>query len=60
MDGSEIGIAVHSNAVAASRLLKPTIPLVGEYGIPIRDEIELEYWLGAARNIAVIPVVGVR
>jgi hypothetical protein len=22
--------------------LKPSIPIVGEYGIPIRDEIELE------------------
>jgi GNAT superfamily N-acetyltransferase len=34
---------VHPGAVDASRLkLKPGIPVVGEYGIPIRDEIELE------------------
>jgi GNAT superfamily N-acetyltransferase len=34
---------VHPGAVDASRLkLKPGIPEVGEYGIPIRDEIELE------------------
>ena len=34
---------VHPGAVDATRLkLKPGIPEVGEYGIPIRDEIELE------------------
>jgi ribosomal protein S18 acetylase RimI-like enzyme len=35
-------VAVHRNAVERSRLLKPTIPLIGQYGISIRDEIELE------------------
>ena len=34
--------AVFPNALARSRAIKPTIPLIGEYGIPIRDEIELE------------------
>ena len=34
--------AVHPNALAQSRLLKPQIPLVGMDGIPLRDEIELE------------------
>ena len=34
--------AVHSNAAEQTRRLKPTIPLVGDHGIPIRDEIELE------------------
>ncbi len=34
--------AVHPNALAQSRLLKPQIPLVGMGGIPLRDEIELE------------------
>ena len=33
---------VHRNAIADSRRLKPEIPLTGENGIPIRDEIELE------------------
>lgn len=34
---------VHPGAVDGSRLrLKPGIPETGEYGIPIRDEIELE------------------
>jgi ribosomal protein S18 acetylase RimI-like enzyme len=37
--------AVHAGAVAASRNLKPSIPEIGHYGIPIRDEIELEYLL---------------
>lgn len=34
--------AVHVNAIAPSRTLKPSIPLIGNYGIPIRDEIEFE------------------
>lgn len=37
--------AVHVNALEYSRKLKPQIPLIGEYGIPIRDEIEFEKWL---------------
>ena len=39
--------ALHPNAVAASRTLKPEIPLVAANGIPIRDELELELWLDA-------------
>ncbi len=35
-------VAVHRDAIAASRKLKPTIPEIGIDGIPIRDEIELE------------------
>jgi len=35
-------VAVHPGAVDAARQLKPTIPLVGAHGIPIRDELELE------------------
>jgi len=34
--------AVHPNAMSFSRKLKPEIPEIGNYGIPIRDEIELE------------------
>jgi ribosomal protein S18 acetylase RimI-like enzyme len=34
--------AVYRNAVEQSRRLKPEIPLTGNDGIPIRDEIELE------------------
>ncbi len=34
--------AVWPGAVDAARRLKPSIPAVGAYGIPIRDEIELE------------------
>jgi GNAT superfamily N-acetyltransferase len=30
-----------NNAVEKARELKPEIPLIGNYGIPIRDEIEL-------------------
>jgi N-acetylglutamate synthase-like GNAT family acetyltransferase len=37
--------AVHVNAIAHSRTLKPSIPLIGNYGIPIRDEVEFEMWL---------------
>jgi GNAT superfamily N-acetyltransferase len=35
--------AVYVRAVEESRRLKPSIPLTGAYGIPIRDEIELEF-----------------
>jgi ribosomal protein S18 acetylase RimI-like enzyme len=35
-------VAVHPGAVNAARNLKPEIPLIGNEGIPIRDEIELE------------------
>ena len=34
--------AVYPNAMSFSRKLKPEIPLIGNYGIPIRDEIKLE------------------
>ena len=35
-------VAVYPNALAKSRLIKPEIPLIGNDGIPIRDEIEME------------------
>lgn len=37
--------AVHVNAIAASRKIKPTIRAVGMHGIPLRDEIEFEMML---------------
>ena len=38
-------VALHRNAIERSRRLKPEIPAVGNYDIPIRDEIELELQL---------------
>ncbi len=35
-------VAVHRDAVTVARRIKPSIPLVGEDGIPIRHELELE------------------
>jgi GNAT superfamily N-acetyltransferase len=35
--------ALHIGAVNESRKIKPEIPLLGNDGIPIRDEIELEF-----------------
>ncbi len=35
-------VAVYPGAVNRARLLKPSIPLIGFDGIPLRDEIELE------------------
>jgi ribosomal protein S18 acetylase RimI-like enzyme len=35
-------VAVHRNAVTEARRQKPQIPLIGDHGIPLRDEIELE------------------
>ncbi len=37
--------AIHQDAVNESRNIKPEIPITGLDGIPIRDEIELEYIL---------------
>jgi len=34
--------AVYPNAVEDSRKLKPEIPKIGDHGIPIKDEIEME------------------
>ncbi len=38
-------VQLHPNAVEQSRRLKPEMPLVGQHGLPIRDEIELELLL---------------
>jgi len=38
-------VKIHRNAVEKSRQPKPSIPLFGIEGIPIRDEIELEMQL---------------
>ncbi len=35
-------VAIHRGAIAESRRLKPSIPLTGIGGVPIRDEIEFE------------------
>ncbi|AZR72067.1 acetyltransferase [Anoxybacter fermentans] len=35
-------VAVYRNAVEEARRFKPQIPLIGNDGIPVRDEIELE------------------
>ena len=35
-------VAVHRELRDVARRLKPSIPMLGNYGIPIRDEIELE------------------
>lgn len=36
---------VHVNAIELSREIKPTIPKIGQYGIPINHEIEFEMFL---------------
>ncbi len=36
---------IRLNALEESRKMKPSIPYTGDYGIPLRDEIELEYSL---------------
>jgi len=35
-------IAVHANAIEISRRMKPSIPEIGSFGIPLRDELEFE------------------
>lgn len=41
-------VAVHRDAITQARAVKPQIPLVGENGIAIQDEIELEMLIGEA------------
>ncbi len=41
--------AIHVNALEHSRKLKPVIPTIGQYGIPLRDEIEFEMRLDTYR-----------
>jgi hypothetical protein len=38
-------VAIHRDALDISRKLKPEISLIGNDGIPLRDEIELEMML---------------
>ena len=38
-------VAVYPNALALSRELKHSIPIIGMNGIPLRDEIELQFIL---------------
>ena len=38
-------VTVYPNAMEVTRRLKPSIPLVGENNIPLRDELELEMML---------------
>ena len=37
--------AIHINSVEVSRKIKPTIGMIGEYNIPLRDEIDLELFV---------------
>lgn len=37
--------AIHIDSVKFGREMKPSIPMVGEYNIPLRDEIDLELLL---------------
>jgi GNAT superfamily N-acetyltransferase len=39
--------ALRPDAVREARKLKPEIPVVGDYGIPITDELDLERWVVA-------------
>jgi ribosomal protein S18 acetylase RimI-like enzyme len=38
-------VAIHRDAIAQARKIKPAIPLIGNDGIPVRDEIEMELTL---------------
>jgi GNAT superfamily N-acetyltransferase len=43
-------VAVHRGAVDEARAVKPAIPVIGNHGIPIHDEIELELDLRPGRT----------
>src|SRR6266480_5647996 len=48
-------VAVYPDAIERSRKLKPSIPLVGNDGIPLRDELELEVSLESASRSSSVP-----
>ena len=39
-------VRIYRNAVDESRKIKPEIPLIGDHGIPIKHEIEMEMKIG--------------
>jgi ribosomal protein S18 acetylase RimI-like enzyme len=39
-------VAVHRDAIDEARRIKPSIPMIGEHGIPIHDELQFELRLG--------------
>jgi ribosomal protein S18 acetylase RimI-like enzyme len=43
-------VAFHRDGVARSRAVKPSIPVVDRFDVPIRHELEFELRLDAARN----------
>jgi ribosomal protein S18 acetylase RimI-like enzyme len=43
-------VAVRAGAVDEARVMKPEIPEIGSYGIPMRDEIDLELDLAGLRR----------
>lgn len=43
-------MAVHRDAVREARKLKPTIPELGDHGIPIRHELEFELYLSTSER----------
>jgi hypothetical protein len=36
-------IHIHRDAITEARKLKPSIPMIGHDGIPIKHEVEFEY-----------------
>jgi N-acetylglutamate synthase-like GNAT family acetyltransferase len=45
-------VGIRPNALEASRKLKPEISKIGEFGIPIRDELEMELDLAGGQSHA--------
>ena len=35
-------VRIYRNALDVSRKIKPSIPLIGDFGIPLKHEIEFE------------------
>jgi GNAT superfamily N-acetyltransferase len=38
-------VRIHREAITEARKLKPSIPIYGHDGIPVRHEVEFEYWI---------------
>lgn len=53
-------VAVYPNAIDETRKIKPQVPRVGQFGIPLTDELELELTVRINRNSISISYVDCR
>jgi GNAT superfamily N-acetyltransferase len=48
-------VALRRGAIDKARAIKPSIPVIGHYGIPVHDQLELALAIGPRRPISGLP-----